>query len=282
MAHNNSQNNIANSLLNYLLVVILLSAIIGATIYQKKQNQQTQQDSTTPQQVNISSTPSMQVPSPTATKIANSQVTTGHIFIDKNKNNKQDNGETNCDVCIAKALIAGQVNAEVFPNLNNLLQISVQGGGILQSDKLLQINTVWGVFADREIIIPNYLVLNGDATSEIDIPAWEIDTEISGVNANISNIVKTAEQVGQNFTIRYYFSNLLPVLSAAKDKDSFVWVYFLPDSSQLAKVYLNKGKLMDNPNPTDYQDKYYLEIVWPLSEYYVSSSKKNSVNFVLL
>ena len=206
------------------------------------------------------------------------------VYIDSNKNKTRDNGEDVCDVCIAKVFNVAQANLYgALPGLSSVKEITINGGGQFDISKVVGTNQAWGFFQDREVLIPNALVLANDGASDLEIPAWETSVTISGVNANITSSLNTGK-TENGFEVIYIFDSLLPALKKKADANEEIWIVLTPDLTQPAKLYVASANFTQDKNKqySTSSTGYYLKVNWSILEEFDTAVDADNVNFVLL
>lgn len=155
------------------------------------------------------------------------------VYMDKNLNQDKDQNELNCGTtCINKeVLLADGQN----PNKPQTAVLNSQGK--LNATQVGVNSLVWGLFADKNLLITPTSFAFGDGVGDIMIPAWDISGIIAGINANI--VSATDEDNG----IVYRFDKLIPMMKTAANSGKKIWVKLTPDKTKPSIYYLAEGSL---------------------------------------
>lgn len=201
------------------------------------------------------------------------------VFIDKDKDSARSNSESSCDVCIGKALVATSQSGSAEPGVAELNLVNISGSGTVNEADLLHYNRVWGFFDDRKILIPQQNLLLGDAVSDINIYAVQVNLIISGVNANLRDISVTDAN-----TVVYEFDSLISSLRTTQTNGTDVWLQFIPDIQNPGIYYLAKGKVLTDVSGqvTGVPNNHYMSIKWGFDNEYSTLTKAENMSFILL
>jgi hypothetical protein len=205
------------------------------------------------------------------------------VFIDKDNDMTWDGTEKPCETCILKTLLGGEVQNSLFPKPDAIREFEIASQGVIVSQELGLINTVWGYFEDRGILVEPQIIAFNDGSSDIHLYARETAATVSGVNANISRITNSGSQQ-DGIRVVYGFSELIPSFQQAANNSLPVWVQFVPDLSAPVKYYLAKGLLKKDANGSlsGSSSGYYLELTWPLGVSNPGLESKDHLKLFLL
>jgi hypothetical protein len=186
------------------------------------------------------------------------------VFIDKNANGQKDSNESSCDVCVAKALMAGSLQNGLLKSAAKTKTVNIGSKGVIKDTDLADVNTVWAYFEDRQILIEPQTVAVNDGSSDVQIAAIETQAGISGINANISKATDLG-QGSEGERINYGFMSLIPSFQVAADQGKDLWVQYIPDSNNSGVHFIAKGKLHKDTTGSlsGSSSGYYLEVSWP-------------------
>lgn len=202
------------------------------------------------------------------------------VFIDKDRDQNLTAGEEVCAHCRDMEFIAVEVSyGEDYPSEEKMSILNVKDQGILDENELMVVNSIWGYSAEKDLLIPETSVAINDGSGDLNIPVWEVDVNLSGVNANISQIDWDKET---NIII-IELSKLIPSLQTRFEKNEDVWVAFYPNKENSEKIYLGEGKIKKDTTSeiTETQTIYYLELNWPLPDQYSDVMDKKNISFIL-
>ncbi len=189
------------------------------------------------------------------------------VFIDKNANGLKDSNETGCDVCVAKVMMASSLQNGLVKANSKTKTVGIGSKGVVKDTDLTDVNTVWGYFDDRQILIEPQTVAVNDGSSDVQIAALETEAGISGINANISKTTDLGQgDLGER--VNYGFQELIPSFQVAADQGKDVWVQFTPDTSNPGTNFIASGKLHKDTTGSlsGSSSGYYLEVSWPLDK----------------
>jgi len=198
------------------------------------------------------------------------------VYKDKNHNQSQDDDEDVCDICVGKYINAVSLSGgTVYPSNENFLEIPIQGGGLINEDKINTTNHIWGFFDDREVIIPHTDIFLGDGVEDLYLPAWEYTVAISGANTTMQK-GELLNSTNGHYEVSYVFNDLLPILNEQYKGEKEVYIYFIPDRSKLGTGYLVKGKIQKKV------EEYSLDIIWPFNSMFDDVLKPENLTVVVL
>jgi hypothetical protein len=107
----------------------------------------------------------------------------------------------------------------------------------ITQNRVQNFNVVWGLLANKNLLIPPTRFAFGDGSGDVQIPVWQITGVLAGVNANISSATD------EDGSIVYNFSTLVPTLQTAYNNQDTVWFKFTPDTTKDSIYYLSGAKL---------------------------------------
>jgi len=203
------------------------------------------------------------------------------LFIDKDKDRSLGAGEEICAHCSGMKVIATELTyGEIYPGEADLTIITVKDKGLIDENELITANTLWGYSLEKDLLIPETAIALNDGAAGLNIPVWEVDVNLSGVNANIAQI----DWSDTDGKIIIELSKLIPSLQAVFDEQKDIWVYFYPNKGGSDVIYIGKGKIkQDNTSEkTETQTIYYLESDWQVPDQYSTIMDKKNIGFILL
>jgi len=218
----------------------------------------------------ISITPSL-LPTPTQTKI-NATVS---LFLDLNGNGVKDNNEESCVSCLNRALVCNNSNST--PSLSDIINVTLNGKGELQSDNIFNGYTCWAVFEERKIIVPQFTIMSNSSESNLEYPAKNIGTYLIGNNTDISNIFIS----GKNYI--YTFDSLISVLQNKFDKKEPVYLKYMPDTSKPDSYFMQSVSIMldKDGSVTGAANEYYMKVNWNFTETYYNTLDVSSYELII-
>jgi len=198
------------------------------------------------------------------------------VFKDKNHNALKEDDEEICDICVGKYINAVSLSGgTVYPSNENFLEIPIQGGGLINEDKINTTNHVWGFFSDREVIIPHTDIFLGDGVGDLYLPAWEYSVAMSGSNSMMKKGKIIKDESG-GYEVKYIFNDLLPILSEKYKKEEDIYVYFIPNKDKLGTGYLVKSNIQKE------SDNYFINLVWSFTNMFNDVLEPENLTVVVL
>jgi hypothetical protein len=268
------------------MAIIIIAVIVVALYFVPKKDSETKASAITPTVSDTQSTLTDDESGPTDAALPKTTREVGEptvivarvykIFIDTNNNQQRDGSELDCGLCVAKGLITARSQ-----NLQqgNPALVTIHASGALPDNEMRIYNLAWGLFDDRQVIIPEFSYSpDGDGTDSINIPAYEYKLLVNSVNANYIK----GEISGNKVT--YIFTALLPAFQSAAQSGKPVWVRYTPNLANLDIYYLASGRLVADTNgvKSDSSQGYYLEVTWSNFPDKAGINKKENLDFVLL
>ncbi|MFQ5493074.1 MAG: hypothetical protein ACE5DX_02870 [Candidatus Dojkabacteria bacterium] len=269
----------------FVLFLIVAAVFVAIGYFINVRTETTPTDETTGKPEEAIEGTSTPTPSPTSIPEHVEGLSTRRIqiFLDSNEDGTKGSGEQICDICVSKTINVAQLSSQAYPPLSQVSEVTIKANGSLPESKMISVNTTWGFFEDREVIIKPQAVAVNDGSGDIFIPAVKTSVSVPGVNASIVG-VDIKPKADNIFRLIYKFSRLIPTFLEAAGNGDEIWVKYTPDSDQPGKHLLASGLLTKDQDGTvtGSPEGYYLLVDWQFEQLPENADNSDNLRFILL